>query len=161
MKSIAIIASTGRCKTRVDGTLVLELFVEPNDANDAFSLFGAPGLSVALARIKTVPEEPPIVGRTGFSFYQCALQLCKDTRFHTWMYINKYIPVLSSDLNDDGKNEEASKMAIYLLCKIRSRSELDTNELAANIFDSEIRLPFMEWRAHSDLVQAGLHEENI
>lgn len=47
----AILASTGKVTTMADGTLRITLDIEPGDAATAFTLFGQPGTSVAIARI--------------------------------------------------------------------------------------------------------------
>lgn len=48
----AVMAATTTCKTMADGTLRVCLDIEPRHAQAAFALFGAPGTSVALARLR-------------------------------------------------------------------------------------------------------------
>lgn len=44
--------STVRVQTTSDGTLRIQIDIEPRDAQKAFRLFGSPGTAVALAALK-------------------------------------------------------------------------------------------------------------
>jgi len=46
-----IVAATVNCKTMADDTLRLTVDIEPNDAQQAFQLFGKRGATVAIARL--------------------------------------------------------------------------------------------------------------
>jgi len=47
----AILGSSTKCSTMADGTLRIQVDIKPEDAQNAFKLFGTPGSAIALARI--------------------------------------------------------------------------------------------------------------
>ena len=67
-----------------------------------------------------------------------AVQWCKDPVF--WEWLNQFRVVCWGT-----KNEEDAKGEILRICNISSRKELDTNFTSKNLFNSEIRKPYMDW----------------
>lgn len=128
-----------RCRTMADGSLRIEIEVEPRNAQAAFALFGAPGRAVALAALKdgaakvAEPEKPK-----GGEWAKLAGMWCADPDF--WAFLNQTYP------DDDyvGSAEHAA-MAVRVYCGIESRAELDQNSAALHLFKTHFRLPFMEW----------------
>ena len=64
---------------------------------------------------------------------QQAAVMCKQERFWHWCTEHSFDTVTS---------EEGARFFILSLCKIRSRSELDSNTDAANMFRYQIQQPF-------------------
>jgi hypothetical protein len=126
-------ATAGTYRSRVDGTLVLSVEIEPRHVPDALKLFGTPGAPMALARLVVgagAEPEPP-AERVGPLCYW-AVQRCKEPHFRVW-FVNKITAT-----------EEDAKRAIYALCDIKSRKELDTNADAADLFNEHVRRPYMK-----------------
>jgi len=67
-----------------------------------------------------------------------ACVFCKDPQFRNWM----------QELAGDGMyvSEPAAKAFITSLCRVTSRTALDTDPAAATRFHDLIRLPFLAWK---------------
>ena len=75
-----ILGSSSKTSTLADGTLRIQVDISPRDAIAAFTLFGAPGSAVALARIKdevaVAHEQPTTEGlKTEWGEYARTLKL--------------------------------------------------------------------------------------
>lgn len=125
-------AATGTYRSRVDGTIVLSIEIEPRFRADALALFGMPGTPIALAALQTgyaaaggalQPPKP----KTG-PLCLLAVQWCKDPEFQIWA---------------DVQDEESAKQFILTTCGVDTRKDLDTNSHAAADFDDYIRKPYM------------------
>ena len=129
-----------------DGTLRISFDIEPRHAQEAYSLFGARGASVAIAAlnlqatvaIAQAEAVSPVVRdnrTTGLAYL--AVQWCKQPMF--WDFLNDHValtPVL---------NEADAKALILQHCGIDSRKELNTNAVAAEIFERTFRQPCMTY----------------
>lgn len=141
-KTGVVMATTSGMKMMQDGTIRLSFDFEPRHGKDAFALFGAPGTSVAVARI--MPEVAQQQARQetaevkGGVLAKLAGMWCGDAQFIEWArkrYAPEWMIITSSD----------AAALIYDICKITSRAELDHNEAAAALFHSEFRLPYNAW----------------
>lgn len=145
-------AAAIRCRTRVDGSLVIEVEVEPRNAQAAFALFGTPGRAVALAALKDgngafVDTSPEHVQKTaesehdrpkGGEWAKLAGMWCNDPDF--WAFCNQAYPEDSPILN-----AEHAAMSIRVHCSIQSRAELDHNPEALELFKAWFIRPFQKW----------------
>lgn len=118
-------------KTMADGTLRLTVDIEPNDAQEAFKLFGAPGRGIALAALidghAAKSPEPP-KEKLG-PLATLAVQWCKSPEFQHW-------------LGDEDIDEATARQTVLSACGITSRKELDANPEAASRFETSFRKPF-------------------
>lgn len=128
-----IAASSVRISTLVDGTLRLVCDVEPRHAQAAFALFASPGTPMALAALKPQSSKPEKVGE----LCKWAAIRCTDPDFQRWM-------TEVQGWNDPGSEEDCAEL-IRIVCRVKSRVELDTNEQAAELFHSLIRVPYAAW----------------
>jgi hypothetical protein len=118
----AIQAAAMRVRTMADGSLRIEVEVEPNDAQSAFAMFGRPGARMAIAALKDgygAKSDKPESEKLG-PLALSAVQVCKNPVFQKWA--GKY----------SGWEDPAD--CIKQMCKIGSRRELDTNPEAARLF---------------------------
>lgn len=76
--------------------------------------------------------EPKKAGVTGLALL--AVQWCQDVEFQSW---------LSLAFGDPVKNEQQAKEVVCYLCGITSRKELNTDPAAKNLFEQDIRGPYM------------------
>lgn len=144
MSEAAVMGATGTVKTMADGTFRIVVDIEPRFAQLAFSLFGAPGTSVALAKITNEAaiehdNKPAEEKLKGGPLAKLAGMWCNDKKFWTWIEkIHGYIVL------------DAANAASWLCfhCGIDRRVKLDYDKEAANYFHCHIREPFMEWIAN-------------
>lgn len=144
----AIEAVTRNVKTLADGTMRLSVDISPIHAQEAFKLFGMPDVPLALARLhiqatqaiaqaETIQKAPPI---TGLAFL--AIQWCKQPQF--WDFLNDHV-ALTTVLN-----EQDAKDLVCLECGIDSRKELNTDAVAAEIFERTFRQPCIKYLAKQE-----------
>lgn len=129
-----------RCRTMADGSLRIEIEVEPRNAQAAFALFGAPGRAVALAALKdgaqAVTEKPVSEKPKGGEWAKLAGMWCADPDFWLWANQQGHSWVLSAGTAGQFMRE---------MCMVDSRVAFDNDEAALARFNETIRLPFMEW----------------
>lgn len=133
-----------RCRTMADGSLRIEIEVEPRNAQAAFALFGAPGRAVALAALKdgaqAVTEKPVSDKPKGGEWAKLAGIWCNSPVF--WNFANGHEHGgIVWQVNDS----HTAKGFIYHLSDILSRVELDNDPDALVRFNAAIRRPFMQW----------------
>lgn len=130
-----------RCRTMADGSLRIEIEVEPRNAQAAFALFGAPGRAVALAALKdgaqAVTEKPVSDKPKGGEWAKLAGIWCNSPQF--WVWAN----TVQQDMPVNSPSSAADFMRIE--CDVNSRAEFDNDSSALARFNSAIRHPFMRW----------------
>ena len=126
-------ATSVKVSTMIDGTFRLLVQVEPKDAVAAFTLFGAPGVPIALARLATPTEkkaqerqEKPVGGPLS----QWVAMRCAEPEFQVW---------LGAETADEAAAE------VRRICEVSSRAVLDHDEAARRLFENEIREPWMRY----------------
>lgn len=150
-------ASSGTYRSRVDGTIVLSVEIEPRHASAALALFGMPGTPMALAALKagTYLEQPSNIQNypekdiskpKGGELCLWAVLRCKDDDFFQWIQpvYRKYIGDVGPD--DFDTQELFCRHAVMVLtgCE-ESRSELDHCAIKADQLHNLIRKPFAAW----------------
>jgi hypothetical protein len=159
----AISAAAMRVRTMADGSLRIEVEVEPNDAQEAFAMFGRPGTPMALAALKDgyasqddknremreKLDEMPVA--KGGALAKLAGQWCEMPEFHRWLadHFAYAWRKAAEDLNHPSalrppEPEEVAAEVIRRHCGIASRAALDHNEQARQQFDGAIRRPFSD-----------------
>jgi len=141
----AIEASSGTYRSRVDGTIILSVEIEPRNASAALALFGMPGTPMALAALQVgyaqadapksesppQPEKPKVGPLAKLAGIWCA-----DPEFWAW---------LKSEHPHQEWNAETSAEYIRGLCGIESRAELDHDPEAEALFHTYIRANFSKY----------------
>lgn len=144
----AVMGFTTTIKTLVDGTFRVQIDIQPSDAQAAFSLFGTPGTPVALARITPAAaqrqaskefEQPE--RQKGGALCKLAAMWCAEEEFHAFLshamkWANSYSEPITS---------EVAANIIRETCGVASRADLDHNDVAAQIFHRDFRLPYQRW----------------
>lgn len=137
----AIPAASVSLKTMADGTLRVSFDIEPNQAQDAFRLFAAPGTPVAIAALQVgyaaVREPDPPKEPVG-PLCKWLVMRCAEPEFWRW---------LESEVNDGNPvtNEKQAGEVVKLFLDIESRKEVDTDEAAEKQFHDFVRVPFQRW----------------
>ncbi len=130
MATRAISGTRSAFKELVDGTLRVQVDIDPEFRRDFLRLFPDIDTRIALAPIKANAKAEPEL--KGGELARLAGILCNDPEFQAFLSVS---------------GEEAAADAIRKLCGVTSRAELDHNEAAAAIFHAEIRKPWLERNA--------------
>jgi len=139
MTAIAAVSRT--VKTMADGTLRLTVDIEPMHANEAFALFGAGNVPMALAALNVgtqISDEPKEPELRGGKLARLAGMLIKNPEF--WQYLDACCEGLSEFDRDSADTH------IKTVCGITSKTELDNFDWAAENFHRYIRQPFLAWQ---------------
>lgn len=132
---MSAISGTRRAmKEMADGTIRVQIDIDPSCRGDFLSLFPNIDMPVALAPLRAdferaaanEPEKPK-----GGPLARLAGQMCQNPEFL------KFIGMDSESVAADHIRD---------VCGVTSRSELDHNQVAANQFHELIRKPFLAWK---------------
>lgn len=125
-----------------DGTVKLTLVVAPDDVNDILLDMKIGGIfMVAAVQLSDDGSvERPYLMEMGERAFRSAAALCRNERFQEWL--------LKSQLSS-GKSEDEAAQAVRKFCKIKSRTELKSSQLAIMKFE-QMRSDFRE------AIKAGL-----
>lgn len=144
---MSAISGTRRAfKELVDGTIRVQIDVDPRFKKEFFEMFPNVDTPCAIAPLvldfeRREPEEEP----KGGALCKLAAMWCKDREFKAWlaMRLNYSVPI---------ETDEHAANALRAMLNITSRKKLDNDDDAAGRFQSQIRVPFMEWRraAHTE-----------
>lgn len=141
----AIEASSGTYRSRVDGTIVLSVEIEPRNSAAALALFGMPGTPMAIAAlqvgyaaagepiIKSYPEKDNSEKPKGGPLAKLAGIWCNDPEFWKW---------LETDPDNACHSAQGAAHCLYAICGVESRVELDNDPAAAERFHRLIRGPY-------------------
>ena len=152
----AIEASSGTYRSRVDGTIVLSVEIEPRNAAAALALFGMPGTPMAIAAlqvgyaavgepiIKSYPEKDNSEKPKGGPLAKLAGIWCNDPEFWKW---------LETDPDNACHSAHGAAACLYAICEIESRAELDHDPIAAEKFHRLIRGPYQKHLIARGIVQ--------
>lgn len=131
----AIAGAAVSFRTLVDGSARVTVDFEPQDAAAAFAMLGKPGQPIAVAALRdgfaAVPDKPK-VGPLCLE----AVRYCEMPEFWEWV---------TSDSGHHVYDAAGAKVVILFVCGVKSRKELDLDQLAANEFTHKIRTPFMKY----------------
>lgn len=144
----AIEASSGTYRSRVDGTIVLSVEIEPRNAAAALALFGMPGTPLAVAALQVgyeaVKDSVTTEKAKGGALAKLAGMWCNDPEF--WKWISKL-------QHEEVNNAFLAAQFIRETCGIESRAELDHNEDAEDKFHRFIRGPFQKYLISRGIVK--------
>lgn len=140
----AVMGVTRTCRTYVDGSLVIQVEVDPRHAQTAFALFGAPGTSVAVAKLDPAAAtaadqrqaETPSEKPKGGPLAKLAGQWCGDPIFWEW---------LEETVGEKVASADDAAILVRHVCDVASRAELDNDAAAADRFHRLVRRPYADW----------------
>lgn len=150
-------ASSVSVKTMADGTLRLSVDIEPRFARAGFGLFGSPGTPMVLGRLKAAGqvEEKPVEPQNRMGpLCHWVVMRCKEELFVYFM-----APIYDKAMGGDGSGwgdvhpfrdfggdtEKWAAHAVKIICGVKSRKDIDGNEMAETLLNTQIRQPYMEW----------------
>lgn len=141
----AISAAAMRVRTMADGSLRIEVEVEPQDAQQAFALFGRPGAPMALAALAVghaaVQEPEPEKPKGGERAKWVAMR-CAEPEFQAWLAQKFPQQAFGYDKWTPAKDVAAG--IVREVCGVTSRAQLDADKYAPHRFDVLIRKAWAE-----------------
>lgn len=144
MSARAISGTRRAFKELVDGTLRVQIDVDPECKPDFLRLFREIDTRVAIAPLKANAKAiPDSDAPKGGALAKLAGILCADPDFQLWL--ENSIPRLPEGVGGEEGSERAAVIVRHV-CGVKSRAELDHNPQAAVIFHEQIRKPWLETR---------------
>lgn len=165
----AISGTRRTMKEMADGTIRVQIDIDPSCRADFLTLFPNIDMPVAIAplvpdfergmdtlpeRVEETPESEHKERASGL--WLLAVQWCKDPGFYEFIR-----PIYDIELGGNGKGhgdvcpdqfiygvEDYCRHVILYFCDISSRRELNINSQAAAAFKQMIRGPYMAWMEH-------------
>lgn len=129
-------ATSGTYRSRVDGTIVLSVEIEPRHAKQALELFGMPGTALALAALKDGSKAITDNKPAGGPLAKLSGMWCREPKFWEW---------LETDPDNAASSERGATLCVHAICGVESRAMLDNDPVAARKFQTLIREPYMQW----------------
>lgn len=147
MTARAISGTRRAFKELVDGTLRVQIDVDPEHRKDFLRLFSEIDMRVAIAPLKA-DAKPAHDGPKGGELARLAGIFCSDNDFRLWLSVQAGKESLALA---NGIEDPAERAAVVLrdICCVRSRAELDHNALAAELFHERIRKPWAQYKGVS------------
>lgn len=143
MAASAISGTRRAFKELVDGTLRVQIDIDPEHRRDFLRLFPDIDMRIALAPLKAGAKSAIPEDVKGGELARFAGMLCSDPDFQGWLesIISRTLKLSSCGIEDD---EERTAVRVRDICEVASRAELDHNAAAAERFHDRIRKP---WQA--------------
>lgn len=141
-ETTAISGTRRQYKEMADGTLRVQIDIDPQFKQQFLELFGQIDMPVALAPLKADFEKPKEEKPKGGPLSQSAAQLCINESFQT--FIAQLLPNAYSYLPEGKPASERAAMCVREYCSIKSRAELDHNSEAAKRF-RELMHEYHDW----------------
>jgi hypothetical protein len=142
----ALEASSVRVRTMADGTLRAELDFEPRFAAIAFKLLGSPGQAVAVAALKTKPQQQADDKPKGGAWAQWLGVRCSEEPFRRWLAAEHEETWRDVYLEAPAVGPvQIAAETVRRVCEVDSRALIDNDAGANERFQARIRGP---WAMH-------------
>ena len=145
MNPLAISGTRRALNELVDGTVRVQIDIDPECRKAFFALFPEIDTRVALAPLHS---EAKAAQPKGGELARLAGMLCSDAQFQAWIENtapNDFLPSVTEAMGITAEGRAA--ITLRNVCGIESRAELDNDARAAAIFRQQIYDPFNEFRA--------------
>lgn len=123
-------------KELADGTLRVQIDIDPSFRAQFFEMFGQIDMPVAIAPLVADFEQRETEKPKGGALAKLAAMLCADTDFQQFL---------------DVKDADEAAKRVRKLCGVKSRAELDNDADAEAEFHKMIRGPWLKYRASRGL----------
>lgn len=136
---MSAISGTRRAfKELVDGSIRVQIDIDPRFKKEFLQTFGAIDMPVAIAPLVADFERIEQKEQKGGALSRLAGMWCKDEEFREWLS-DRFVFVGQIE------TEAEAADAIRGLLEIDSRKEIDSNPEVSEKFLNTIRAPYMEW----------------
>lgn len=145
MASAAISGTRRAIREMADGTVRVQIDIDPECRRDFFTLFPEIDTRVAIAPLLGTAQAPETTAPPkGGELAKLAGILCNDPDFQLWIVAEHcfHAEAVAADL----KPADAAAEIVRMVCEVKSRAELDNDDGAAARFHQRIRKP---WRDRS------------
>ncbi len=146
MTAKAISGTRRAFKELVDGTLRVQVDIDPEFRRDFLRMFPDIDTRVALAPIKAGAKAPEDDAPKGGELARLAGILCGNPAFQDWLDERAVGLDEAMRLQFPSQPDRAA-VIVRKVCGVESRAELDHDENAAAIFHEQIRKPWAERNA--------------
>lgn len=142
MAAAAISGTRRTFKELVDGTLRVQIDVDPECRRDFLRIFSEIDARVAIAPLKVKAAADPDALKGG-ELARLAGILCADADFQLWLEEHTNPEDFPAAMGGEAGEERAAVLVRHL-CGVKSRAELDHSREAAVRFHERIRKPWAE-----------------
>jgi hypothetical protein len=144
MSARAISGTRRAFKELVDGTLRVQIDVDPDSRRDFLRLFPDIDMRVAIAPLKGDAADD---ATKGGAIAKLAGILCGDNDFRMWLQsvAPREALALGLKVSADDPAERAA-VVVRCMCGVISRAELDHDSAAAERFHERIRKPWLAFK---------------
>lgn len=140
-ETTAISGTRRQYKEMADGTLRVQIDIDPQFKQQFLELFGQIDMPVALAPLKADFEKPKEEKPKGGPLSQSAAQMCERETFQKFLAEN-HAETWTFCEHDSPADTAAAVVRVF--CGVGSRAEIDNDESAAKSFRSLMR-SFNDW----------------
>lgn len=140
MAARAISGTRRAFKELVDGTIRVQIDVDPECRRDFLRIFPDIDTRIALAPLKA--EKVKDEATKGGELARLAGIFCSGEDFQAW--IEARYSQIAERLPFEAVGPDRAAHIIRSVCGVESRAELDHNKRAAEVFHAEIRQPWLE-----------------
>lgn len=123
-------------KELVDGSIRVQIDIDPRFKKQFLETFGAIDMPVAIAPLVADFERIEQKEQKGGALSRLAGMWCKDEEFRHFVFEN-------SDLDEVDEDDAAGW--IRWICGVTSRADIDNSNDAEIKFHKDIRIPYSEW----------------
>lgn len=139
--SAAVSGTRRAIKELVDGTVRVQIDIDPECRRDFFRMFPEIDTRVAIAPLKANAKADADKPKGG-ELARLAGYFCGDPEFQLWIE-SRYQDNLPPEIGGEEGVERAA-VIVRAVCGVQSRAELDHNREAAVAFHERIRKPWNE-----------------
>lgn len=142
MAARAISGTRRAFKELVDGTIRVQVDIDPDCRRDFLRLFPDIDTRCAIAPLKPEHVAKEEAGLKGGELARLAGILCGDVEFQAW--IEARHPQVAEGAPFETAGPDLAAHIVRSLCQVQSRAELDHDKAAAARFHELIRKPWSE-----------------
>lgn len=141
---LAVIGTRRTMKELVDGTIRVQIDIDPQCREDFLRNFAMIDAPVALVRV--IPGKAPMepVEAKGGALAKLAGMWCESEDFRAWFWSQVWTTPDGASILGAACDEDETAQAMRLFCGVGSRADLDHDRRAAELFNEYIRLPWMK-----------------
>lgn len=144
MASLAISGTRRAIRELADGTVRVQIDIDPQHRSDFFRMFPEIDSRVAIAPL--IGEGALAAEAKGGELSRLAAILCNDAQFQQWLALEAPVDCMPTATEQSLPDEERAAITVRRMCGVTSRAQLDHNPPAAARFHHLIRKPWLTFK---------------